>query len=106
MSDEARVVAALRLAELRAGFGEKLVARLDELAAALTRARAGDGIARAEARMLAHRLAGTAGSYGYAGAGRHATVIEQALDGDDAVGDAAWSGIFAALDAARISSGP
>jgi len=106
LSDEARVVAALRLAELRAGFGEKLVARLDELAAALTRARAGDGIARAEARMLAHRLAGTAGSYGYAGAGRHATVIEQALDGDDAVGDAAWSGIFAALDAARISSGP
>lgn len=102
LSDEARVVAALRLAELRAGFGEKLLARLDDLAAALTRARAGDGIARTEARLLAHRLAGTAGSYGYAGASRHATAIEQALEVDGALDDAAWAEVFAALDAARV----
>lgn len=106
MSDDARAAAAARLAELRAGFGEKLVARLDELAATLVRVRTGESTARSEALLLAHRLAGTAGSYGYAGASRHASAIEQVLDGDAPIDDAAWSRIDAALSAARANAAP
>lgn len=104
MDDEARAAAAARLAELRAGFGAKLAARLDELGQALERARAGEVAAREHALMLAHRLAGTAGSYGYAEASRHATIIEIALGEPGALDGAAWATVFAALDAARLSS--
>lgn len=101
MADDPRAEAAQRLIELRASFGARLEIRLDELAAALGRAREGSLESRDEARMLAHRLAGTAGSYGYDGAGRHAATIELLLAADAPLGDADWRVIAEALSAAR-----
>lgn len=99
--DDPRAAAAARLIELRASFGERLRVRLDELALALSRAREGAVESRDEARMLAHRLAGTAGSYGYDGAGRHAATIELLLAAEAPLGDADWRVIAEALAAAR-----
>lgn len=102
MCDEnLRAEAAQRLIELRAAFGDRLKVRLDELGQALARAREGAVEWRDEARMLAHRLAGTAGSYGYDGAGRHAATIELLLAADAQLGDADWRVISEALAAAR-----
>lgn len=38
-----------------------------------------DGAARGEVRLIAHRLAGSAGAYGYPDIGRHALVVDEAL---------------------------
>jgi HPt (histidine-containing phosphotransfer) domain-containing protein len=102
VSDEnLRAEAAQRLVELRAAFGDRLKVRLDELAEALARAREGALESRDQARLLAHRLAGTAGSYGYDGAGRHAATIELLLAADAPLGEADWRVIAEALAAAR-----
>ena len=67
-----------RVAEVRRRFAEKLGARVHELTTAIERARAGE--ARLDpAIVLAHQLAGTAGSYGYVEAGQHAAAIEITL---------------------------
>lgn len=81
------------LAAVIAGFTVRLPERVAELAAAVELARHGDAAAVARARSLAHRLAGTAGSYGHDGAGRHAAAIEDQL----AAATPDWAAIDAAL---------
>ena len=79
---------------LRRDYAASLPAKLDELAAALDEAeRSGAPAALAQATSLAHRLAGTAGSYGLAEVSASASVLEEKLGGKD----------FAAARAAFIS---
>lgn len=76
------------LALLRAEYAEALGAKVAELVACLGPER--DGAALDRARQLAHRLAGTAGSYGLPHVGAAALALERALirqqecGGDDA----------------------
>ncbi len=88
------------LAAVITAFGERLPGRVRELTDALARARGGDATATAEAHSLAHRLAGTAGSYGHVEAGRHAAAIEDQL-GCDAPD---WAAVDAALAALTASA--
>ncbi|MBL8717619.1 MAG: Hpt domain-containing protein [Myxococcales bacterium] len=69
-----------RLAKLREAYGVALPAKLAELRAALAAADSGEGIAAA--RALAHRLRGTAATYGFAAVSEAAGRIEDALDAD------------------------
>jgi HPt (histidine-containing phosphotransfer) domain-containing protein len=64
MSDEAHM--AERLAALQRGYVGKLRGRLDQLQADVARARDGDRQALEDAAREAHKLHGTAGSYGFA----------------------------------------
>ncbi len=80
MTDEARKrEAAAKLAVLREGFAARLHTRIDELERALESAASGEhgGLARAE--TLAHRLSGTAGSYGFPNVGAAAAQLEAVL---------------------------
>jgi len=79
------------------------LARLEELVAA---ARQGTGGALEEALVVAHRLAGTAGSYGYQEVGEAAAAVESALRGiaDGTMGAGAWDEAEAALARARAGS--
>lgn len=99
-----QVIAALD--ELRAEYGGTLPARAAELARALERVRAASGddpVLLLEATTHAHRLGGTAGSYGFDAVGEHATRIERELPrtrvGGPAERDAAWRAIDAAMSA-------
>lgn len=74
-----RRAAAAQLEAVVAGFAARLPQRVAELEAAIARARAGERDGIADALTLAHRLAGTAGSYGHADVGHHAATIEGAL---------------------------
>jgi HPt (histidine-containing phosphotransfer) domain-containing protein len=56
-----------------------LPARVEEIKVAITRGRSGDASAVDEARNLAHRLRGTAGSFGVPEIGRLSGAIEDAL---------------------------
>jgi|GEM_PF-2485153 len=81
MSDEARLADARdKLAELRNGFKARLRERVAELEAAVQSASAGEagGVQRTEA--LAHKLAGTAGSYGFPEVGEAAAELEALCD--------------------------
>lgn len=69
---------AIELAELRTQFSERLPAKLDELAQAAEAARR-DIADVAAARMLAHRLRGSAGSYGHTAVGEAVGVVEDRL---------------------------
>lgn len=88
------------LAAVIAAFRERLPTRVRELTNALARARGGEATATAEARSLAHRLAGTAGSYGHVEAGCHAAAIEEQLGGDTPD----WGAVEAALAALTASA--
>ena len=94
------------LAALRAGYAADLPAIVASLAASLDEARREPSaeLLRA-AREQAHRLHGTAGSYGFAAAGRAAGRIEAALD-ELAAGPApeAWREIDRALAALRAEA--
>jgi diguanylate cyclase (GGDEF)-like protein len=68
------------MAELRLEFAKKLPAKLDELDGALQAAR-GDLGRLGDARTLAHRLRGTAGSYGYPAVGDAVGLIEDRVSG-------------------------
>ncbi len=70
-------------AALREEYARALPAKLDELGAALREAQSGDAEARARATALAHRLAGTAGSYGLTDVSAQAASVEQALNAGD-----------------------
>jgi len=65
-----------RLAALRHGFAERLRVRVGELERAVEGALSGDdgGVERSE--QLAHKLAGTAGSYGFQDVGEVAAELE------------------------------
>jgi len=74
------------LATLRKEYGRQLPSRVRDLVAALARARESAG-PDAEALMLAHRLAGTAGSYGWAEVSKCARGIEEELAKERATRD-------------------
>lgn len=85
---------------LSAGYAARLAEKLRELAAALERARAGSAEALDEAYQLAHKLHGTAGSYGLhavSGAAWHLeSLLRQARDGK---ATADWRALEAAWQA-------
>lgn len=81
-SSETGKAVADALIALKSSFSTALPARLDEIDAALEAARK-DPARIAEARNLAHRLRGSAGSFGFAGVGVAVGVIEDLLDGAD-----------------------
>ena len=81
--------AALR--ELRDAYRDSVPAKLDEIDAALA-ARSLE-----TARALAHRLAGTAGSYGMADLGAAASAIEARID----AGGDPWDDLARLLASAR-----
>jgi HPt (histidine-containing phosphotransfer) domain-containing protein len=89
------------LAALREGYAADLPALVASLAAAVDEARRDPsaGLLRA-AREQAHRIHGTAGSYGFAAAGKAAGRIEAALDEVSAGSSpGAWGEIDRALAA-------
>jgi len=91
---------------LSAGYAARLGEKLRELAAALERARAGSAEALDEAYQLAHKLHGTAGSYGLhavSGAAWHLeSLLRQARDGKAA---ADWRALEAAWQALQKTGG-
>lgn len=91
MSDDV----AAAMAALRAQYRDALPGKVDAIARAVTsRDPAAEG--------LAHRLAGSAGSYGFAAAGDAARAVEDALAaGDDAAARAALDALRAAVRADR-----
>ena len=69
------------LAEMRADYAAELPGMIAALAAVV--ARAGEGRdAAARARAAAHRIRGTAGSFGFHAVGVAAGEVESAIDGD------------------------
>ena len=102
-SDDARA----RLSALQARFVTSLRERLDRLDALVHAARSGstDG-ALAEALVAAHRLAGTAGSYGHVEVGEAAAALEAALQriAEGSPDPSAWDEALAALTCARAAT--
>lgn len=70
---------ARELGELRRQFTEKLPHKLEELESAVRDART-DAARLGDARMFAHRLRGSAGSYGHAAVGELVGVVEDLLN--------------------------
>jgi len=101
MSTDARDQALGRLGEVRERFAARLRLRLAELGelveAAQRQASRGQ---LAEAVGAAHRLAGTAGSYGYVEVGEAAAGLERALQ-RIAGGEDEWAAALDALARAR-----
>ena len=99
--------AALRA--LRASYREKLPGQLDQLTERLRAAREPDGSAAiGQAREIAHRLAGTAGSYGFEDIGAALGNIDDTfreISAED-VENARWSTIDAALAEIREHLSP
>ncbi len=73
------------LAELRAQFTKRLPAKLAELTESVVAAKRDPSVVGA-ARTLAHRLRGSAGSYGHPGVGEAVGVVEELLAEADAKG--------------------
>jgi diguanylate cyclase (GGDEF)-like protein len=86
------------LAEAGAEYGAALPGKLTELRGLAERALAGDAAALQPLRDLAHRLSGTAGSYGFVAAGDAAAALEalarRRLDGHE-VAPAEWRAALA-----------
>jgi HPt (histidine-containing phosphotransfer) domain-containing protein len=101
-----RESARARLQAVRERFGARLAERVAQLLVEIARARAGE-IDLVGPIASAHRLAGTAGSYGYTEAGEHAAVVEDALHrivGNPASADAVWTELDAALQRLQAAS--
>lgn len=79
--DARRAEALVKLEALRANFGQRLRERVEELRLAVAAAAAHTDETRAHAESLAHKLAGTAGSYGFAQVSVLAGELEQLLQG-------------------------
>jgi HPt (histidine-containing phosphotransfer) domain-containing protein len=77
-SEQDRDAALERLAAVRRRFGARLRDRIAELEACIASVRDGR-TPTSDAIVLAHRLAGTAGSFGYVEAGQEAAAIELLL---------------------------
>ena len=96
-----------KLARARAEYGEKLGGRLDELTELVRRARAEEDGALALAQQLAHRLCGTAGSFGFKEVSDALAVIDRTLlallEGAPA-SDADWDEVEAATRRAAASA--
>jgi chemotaxis protein histidine kinase CheA len=106
MSDPGSDDARARLSALQERFVISLRERLDRLDALVHAARSGstDG-ALVEALVAAHRLAGTAGSYGHVEAGEAAAALEAALlrISEGSPDPSAWDAALAALERARAA---
>jgi len=100
---DSRDQARSKLTELRGRFEERLGQRLERLEQLVAAARhdATPG-ALAEAIGVAHRLAGTAGSYGFVQVGESAAGLERALQ-RIAGGEDEWSAAEDALARARLA---
>jgi HPt (histidine-containing phosphotransfer) domain-containing protein len=105
MSDSGSDRANARLQALHDRFAASLRERLERLDVLVHAAREGSVGALDEAIVDAHRLAGTAGSFGYDGAGEAAAVLEGALRSiADGTADArVWDEALAALARARVA---
>ena len=106
MADERKPVEipaelAARIEELRSKYREVLPDRLAELRAAVQQARAQPG-SLPEALAVAHRLAGTAGSYGFHRFGEACGAVEEAL-ASTTLSPAGWSQVDAAFAEAEAS---
>lgn len=96
-----------RLDALRERFAAGLRERVRELEALVRAAREGaTGAAIAPALVAAHRLAGTAGSYGHPAVGEAAAALEAALGriAEQGAGPAAWDEAAAALARAHAAA--
>lgn len=104
MTDDAKAILTARLAELSARFAAQQGARLEQLRGVLQKfERDGAQDDLLEAIRLAHRLHGTAGTFGGAAVSEAAGRIERALrEIERGEGDPAdkWRAIHAALEAA------
>ncbi len=85
---------ATRLAELRRGYIASLPGKLDEIAAAIDRR------ALEDTRALAHRLRGTAGSYGVAAISSAVGAIEDRIDAGES--PTVWGELADLLGVARV----
>ena len=63
----------------RQSYGARLSERVASLAELLARAEAGDASALEDAQRLAHRIYGSAGTFGFAMVGKAARVIDEQL---------------------------
>lgn len=91
MTDDARIANARdRLAELRQGFATRLRERVQEVDSAVAAVDDRQSTAVAKVEHLAHKLAGTAGSYGFHEVGEIAAELEAlceaGFDTNEAVG--------------------
>jgi HPt (histidine-containing phosphotransfer) domain-containing protein len=68
-----------KLAQARLTYRARLVERVEELTRLLGQAAAGDVTATEPAQRLAHRIYGSAGTFGFAEVGDAARVIDQQL---------------------------
>jgi chemotaxis protein histidine kinase CheA len=89
-------------AEMRAAYALELPGEVEALMAAVQRARSEQGRAEltVEARRIAHRLCGTAGSYGFTEIGEAAAELEVALKAIEIAASApaeAWAKIDGTL---------
>lgn len=106
MSDTLDPMLQEKLARARAEYGEKLRGRLDELVELVRRARAEEAGALAQAQQLAHRLCGTAGSFGFKEVSDALAVVDQALLGlleGTRASDELWEDVAAATRRAAAS---
>lgn len=99
-ASESQERARARMIELRASFATRLLERLTRLEALVLQAQnePANG-ALAESIGVAHRMAGTAGSYGFVDVGEAAAALERALQ-RIAGGQDEWEAALASL--ARI----
>ncbi|MCH9688931.1 MAG: Hpt domain-containing protein [Deltaproteobacteria bacterium] len=103
-STESRERARTKLGELRQSFAERLQSRLRQLDGLVTHAKADPTQgALTEAINAAHRLAGTAGSYGFMEVGEAAGCLERSLQ-RIAGGEEEWEAASAALARAHRSA--
>lgn len=105
LESEERERALAKLGQLRDRFAGRLHERLTELGETVRRAHAEptEG-ALAEATAVAHRLAGTAGSYGFVEVGEAVAALERSLQ-RIAGGQDEWEAALAAL-ARATEAGP
>jgi len=100
------------IARLNASFARKLTQRLAELDSALESIRASAGAAEdlAHAHALAHKLYGSAGSFGFPGVSREVRVIEDLLldiiEKRLSFDDAVWQKLTRAGERVRANAGP
>jgi len=108
MSDPDPDRARAQLQALQARFVASLRERLDRLDELVPKARGGSAEALDEALVVAHRLAGAAGSFGYEAAGEAAAVLERALRSIAAgiTDPDGWDEALAALARARAARPP
>ncbi len=103
-SSESQDRARNKLGELRLSFAQRLGRRLEELNQQVVHAHTDPTQgALAAAISTAHRLAGTAGSFGFVEVGEAAAGLERSLQ-RIAGGENEWEAALAALERAKLSS--